>query len=302
MRGRAVNSVRVEAYAKVNLGLAVLDRRADGFHNIETVFQSVSLADSLTLTATAAGDTSLETTGLDVPAGEDNLAWRASALLVARLGCPGARIEMTKRIPVAAGLGGGSADAAAVLAGMNELHGLGLSARELHDLAAELGSDVPFMLDGGSAFGAGRGEVLERLEPLTGVCFVLVTPPFGVSAGEAYEMARIGLTDHAHFIRVNCSAIREGDIPRLAKGLRNDLEAGVVSARPEVGALKREVLAAGAMAAAMSGSGPTVFGMAGSLEEGESIASRLTGRDRMIHVVTPIDVGNRVTRSDTAAS
>jgi 4-diphosphocytidyl-2-C-methyl-D-erythritol kinase len=142
--------------------------------------------------------------------------------------------------------------------------------------------------------GAGRGERLERLPPLTGLSMVLATPGFGVSARTAYAAARIGLTDEVSFIRVNCSAIREGDADRLMAGLRNDLEAGVVLACPEIADVRDALLFEGAAAAVMSGSGPTVIGLVFDRLHGERIASRLAGRGWTIHVVAPIDVGHRL--------
>jgi 4-diphosphocytidyl-2-C-methyl-D-erythritol kinase len=298
-----LSRVSVEAFAKINLGLAVVARRADGYHDIETVFQSVTLADTVALAPldVAAG---VELTvggprgGSSVPAGRSNLAWRAAEAMIGAFGCPSVSIELTKRIPVAAGLAGGSADAAAVLAGMDVLFGLSAPVGALAELAASLGADVPFMLAGGAALGTGRGDELTRLPALRGVWFILVTPRLEVSAREAYEMARIGLTGPASFIRVNCSAVREGDIPTLADGLRNDLEAGVVSAYPEVGRVKDALIEEGALAAVMSGSGPTVVGLVAEEAVGEDIASRLKGRDWDIQVVAPTDVGQRVTRMD----
>ena len=291
-----LQGVRVEAFAKINLGLAVTASRPDGYHDIETLFQSVSLSDTLILeplegTPRAA----LNLRGIPVPDGPDNLAWRAADLALAEFGCPGVSIDLTKRIPVAAGLGGGSADAAAVLRGIDVLFELGATRETLLKLAGLLGSDVPFMLFGGTALGTGRGESLEGLPALGGVWFVLATPGFAVSAGEAYRMARIGLTEAPSFIRVNCLAVREGDIPTLAKGLRNDLEAGVVSACPEIARVKEALLRHGAFAAVMSGSGPTVVGLVEDEPAGQSVASRLSGRGWDIHVVAPIDVGQSVT-------
>ncbi|MCK5597976.1 MAG: 4-(cytidine 5'-diphospho)-2-C-methyl-D-erythritol kinase, partial [Candidatus Eisenbacteria sp.] len=234
-----LQGVSVEAFAKINLGLAVTAARPDGYHDIETLFQSVSLSDTLALAPLeSSSGVSLSVHGLSVPEGPDNLAWRAAEAALAEFECPGVSIDLTKRIPVAAGLGGGSADAAAILVGVDALFDIGAPRDTLLDVAAALGSDVPFMLSGGTALGTGRGENLERLPALSGVWFVLATPRFGVSAGEAYRMARIGLTEPVSFIRVNCLAVREGDIPTLAKGLRNDLEAGVVSACPEVARVK----------------------------------------------------------------
>jgi 4-diphosphocytidyl-2-C-methyl-D-erythritol kinase len=302
-----MDRVRVEAYAKVNLGLAIVGQRPDGYHDIETIFQSVDLFDTVLLEPRSSDDISLRVRTArgplpgshgdadpGVPEGPENLAWKAARGMIATFGCPGVALTIEKRIPVAAGLGGGSADAAAVLAGMDVLFELGAGPDELSGLALNLGSDVPFMLTGGTAFGAGRGERLERLPPLTGLSMVLATPGFGVSARTAYAAARIGLTDEVSFIRVNCSAIREGDADRLMAGLRNDLEAGVVLACPEIADVRDALLFEGAAAAVMSGSGPTVIGLVFDRLHGERIASRLAGRGWTIHVVAPIDVGHRL--------
>lgn len=289
--------VTVEAYAKVNLGLAVGKAREDGFHEIETVFQSVSLADTVEIErADQAGPgVTLRVSGLPAPPGQDNLAFAAAEAARDELGAPPVAVGLHKRIPIAAGLGGGSADAAAVLKGVDALFDLRTPLEHLKDMAARLGSDVPFMLQGGTAHGTGRGELTEGLPPLSGVWFVLATPDFGVSAAEAYRTARIGLTGPRSFIRVNCSAIREGDIPALIEGLRNDLEAGVVLARPEVAVVKHALLEAGASAAVMSGSGPTVLGVVRGEEEGRSTASRLAGRGWNINVVAPVGAGQHIT-------
>jgi 4-diphosphocytidyl-2-C-methyl-D-erythritol kinase len=298
-----VSRVSVEAFAKINLGLAVVARRPDGYHDIETVFQSVTLSDSVTLEPLdGSAEVRLTVSGpscaTSVPEGPANLAWRAAGAMIDAFGCPGVSIELLKRIPVAAGLGGGSADAAGVIAGMDALFELSAAPEALAGIAGSLGADVPFMLAGGAALGTGRGDELEPLPALKGVRFVLVTPRLEVSAREAYGMARIGLTGPASFIRVNCSAVREGDIPTLAHGLRNDLEAGVVSAYPEVGRARDALLEEGVLAAVMSGSGPTVVGLVTDQAVGEGIASRLNGRGWDIQVVAPTDVGQRVTRMD----
>lgn len=289
-----MRALRIEAYAKVNLGLAVLARREDGFHDIETLFQSVSLCDVVRLAPREEGrGVGLNVSGLEVPAGPSNLAWRAAeSLLTETASCPGVEIEIEKRIPVAAGLGGGSADAAAVLHGMNALFGLGIGAGRLRELGLELGSDVPFMLRGGTALGRGRGELLEDSEPVSEMALVLVTPDFGVTAAEAYGAARIGLTERPRLTKVSCSALREGDRGALERALRNDLEAGVILARPEVAEIKEDLLRCGAVAAALSGSGPTVYGVVRDRAEGDSVAALLPGPGRTVHVVEPIDIGH----------
>jgi len=288
--------VQVEAFAKVNLALRVLSRRPDGFHEIDTLFQSVSLSDTVSLERRDDGPL-VTSSGLPIPLDARNLAWRAAEILREATGCPPVGIHIDKRIPVAAGLGGGSADAAAVLQGMRALFSLALEDDRLEDLAADIGSDVPFMLRGGSARGKGRGERLEWWPPLGGFALVLVTPAVAVSAQEAYNWVRIGLTDEAHFTKLNCSAIREGGVGALAGALRNDLEPGVVSCCPDVARVRGAFARAGATAILMSGSGPSVFGLVGSREEAEHLADRVRHEREpgwAIHVVEPIDSGCRV--------
>lgn len=285
--------LEIDACAKVNLGLAVIRRREDGFHDIDTIFQTTSLCDSLRLEGPEPGS-SIVTTGHPVTAGDDNLALRAARLLESAAGCPPVHIELEKRIPVAAGLGGGSSDAAATLLGLNSLFELGLSSQRLELMALELGSDVPFLLSGGTARGRGRGELLTRLPALSGVWLALVTPRAQVSAALGYAHARIGLTQSERSIRLSCSAIQEGRAERLMSLLHNDLEAGVVSCCPDAASARSSLERAGARAVVMSGSGPTVVGLASSEEEALGIASRLTGRDFEIHVAHPTAWGSRV--------
>lgn len=291
-----MTSVRVEAHAKVNLGLAVLGRREDGYHEIDTVLQTVSLSDTITLTPRAGSKrVSLEAEGLDVPLDESNLAHAAARAVMDGTGCGGVHVALRKRIPVGAGLGGGSADAAAVLVGMNTLYNLGLSVGRLRELGAGIGSDVPFLVEGGTARARGRGEVLDRLPPFKGAWFVLATPRFEVSAREAYEAARIGLTEAARFIKVICSGMQEGDLDAVAGALTNDLEAPVLARYPEVGRVRDALLESGALAAVMTGSGPTVLGLARRREDAARTASRLETRDWSLHIVEPIETGCRIT-------
>lgn len=292
-------NVVVEAHAKINLSLAVGPLRDDGYHEIDTLFQTVTLCDTVELAPLNAGAVELVVVEGDVPRGPDNLAWQAAEAVMERTGCPGVRIRLTKRIPVAAGLGGGSADAAAVLVGMNVLHKISADTSFLLSLAAGIGSDVPFLVEGGTARGRGRGELLQRLPVWDECALVLVTPRIAISARDAYDWARIGLTEEDLFTRLNCSGIQKGGAGLSAAPLFNDLEAGVVAAHPEVGAVRAALLEAGALRARMSGSGPTVFGLAGSKEDAGRIVSRLGARDWTIHVVEPIDAGCLVTGSVT---
>lgn len=286
--------VCLEAHAKINLALAVIGSRADGYHEIDTVFQTVSLSDSLRIEGPRPA-VSVDVTGRQIAAGDENLASVAARALRDATDCPAVSIELHKRIPVAAGLGGGSADAAAVLVGMNELFRIGLSADQLEGVALTVGSDVPFLIRGGTARGRGRGERLDTLPRLSGVWFVLATPGVAVRATEAYQSGGIGLTGSRESITLCCSAIRNADVRGLAAALGNDLEAGVVLAHPEVAAAKERLMAAGALGAVMSGSGPTVVGLALSEEAAQAIASRAGGRGLETHVARPIDTGCRIT-------
>ncbi len=285
--------IQVEAHAKVNLWLSVGDIRPDGYHDIETLFQTVSLSDTLLIEPSDNGIT-LSCEGIQVPGGPSNLAWQAAALLSREFSMPAIAIHLIKRIPVAAGLGGGSADAAAVLVGGRALFGLEVPDAKLAALALEIGSDVPFLLHGGTARGSGRGEILEPTTPLSGFWLLLVTPAFGVRAEEAYRAARIGLTRYGSYTKLNCSAIREGELGSLVTAFRNDLEPGVVSCYPEVGVAKETLLDAGVQAAVMSGSGPTVIGLIRSRKEATDLSTRLEGRGWEMHIVEPIDSGCRV--------
>lgn len=285
----------VAAPAKINLSLSVGPVRPDGFHEIDTIFQAVSLFDTVSLSPRADTAVELAVEAPGVPSDGTNLAHRAAEALMGETGCPGVSIGLRKRIPVAAGLGGGSSDAAAVLVGMNALHHVGMGRKRLRAVAARIGSDVAFFISGGTARGRGRGELIERLPSWAGGWLVLATPRIAVSARDAYDWARIRLTEGDLFTRLNCSGIQNGRLRLDEQMLFNDLETGVVAAHPEVEAAREALLEEGASCARMSGSGPTVFGLAGERENAERIASRLGARDWTIHVVEPIDAGCRVT-------
>lgn len=250
----------LHARAKVNLLLDVLFRREDGYHELSTVLQSVALSDTLEFRPARHLQVTADHSAL--PAGAANLAGRAAAALAAACGrIGGADIRITKRIPVAAGLGGGSADAAAALVGLNMLWQLGLSADELRRVAATLGSDVPFCISGGTALAAGRGEILTPLGPLPDWWILLVKPPFAVSTAEVYRNFRpAAVTVHPDIGRM-VAAIRRRDRAGVAANMANVLETVTVSAHPVLGEIKRRLLRAGAEACLMSGSGPTVFAL-----------------------------------------
>jgi 4-diphosphocytidyl-2-C-methyl-D-erythritol kinase len=254
-----VESIEVRCNAKINLYLRVLDRRADGFHDIETVFHSISLYDTLTVTRK---DSGLHVTSTDpgVPLGDTNLALRAAARLAEGARC-GLEIAIDKHIPVGAGLGGGSADAAGALVGVNALLGLNRSTEELEVMAADIGADVKFMLRGGCAVGRGRGDDLSTLACLPPLTIVLVAPPLNVDTGWAYDSLKRGLTTHESTLTMVTSALGKGEVTTLCDLLYNDFEGLIFGNYPFVGEIKEDMLRCGADGALMTGSGPVVYGI-----------------------------------------
>jgi 4-diphosphocytidyl-2-C-methyl-D-erythritol kinase len=270
-RGRALV---LNAAAKVNLVLEVLGKREDGYHELVTVMQAVDLSDRLVLEEADALE--LRTTGPGVPDDGRNLAIRAAAALAEAAGVTrGARITLDKRIPVAAGLGGGSTDAAAALLGLNRLWRLNWPLARLGEVAMGLGMDVPFFLRGGTALATGRGE---RVEPLRGrsLGLVLVNPRFAVSTAETYARVTPAMYTDGRHAKALAGGLGGRSAARVAASLYNGLEAAVEAVHPAIGRMRAALLAAGALGALMSGSGPTVFGVARSYEHARQIRRRLT--------------------------
>ncbi|HEX7787674.1 MAG TPA: 4-(cytidine 5'-diphospho)-2-C-methyl-D-erythritol kinase [Methylomirabilota bacterium] len=274
-RSRGSRELALRTSAKVNLALEVLGKRADGYHEIATVLQAVDLFDRIVL---GAADTlSLDTDDPDLPTDDGNLMMRAARLLQKAAGIEaGARIRLQKRIPVAAGLGGGSSDAAATLWGLNRLWKLRWPAARLRELAVELGMDVPFFLGPGRAVATGRGEQLAALPGGGGYALVLVNPRVPLSTREVYGRVPAGW--HAEPVGTErvIDALRTRSVSRVAAALTNNLEAVVEPVLPVIGRMKAALLAAGALGAIMSGSGPTVFGMARSLDHARQIRDRVS--------------------------
>jgi 4-diphosphocytidyl-2-C-methyl-D-erythritol kinase len=251
----------VRAHAKVNLDLRVLGVRADGYHELRTVFQAIELHDTL-VCADTPGPFTLKCRTPGVPLDGDNLVWKAAAALWTALGRAGdirdAVIQIDKKIPVEAGLGGGSADAAAALMALGRLWG-GAPITLLREVGATIGADVPFFLSGGTALGLGRGEEIYPLVDLPPHYVVIVRPPFGVSTAEAYawydEDRTEGVRENREFQQLPVPW------PSRAAQMINDLEPPVIRRHQEIAGLKVQLREAGASAAAMSGSGSAVFGL-----------------------------------------
>lgn len=251
----------VRAHAKVNLDLRVLGTRADGFHELRTVFQSLELHDTLTCVSQP-GPFKVICRTAGVPVDRNNVVWQAAIELWKELGRSGepcgVRVTIQKQIPVQAGLGGGSANAAAALLALARMWG-GAPLTFLRELAVRIGADVPFFLSGGTALGLGRGEEIYPLVDLPPHWVVIVRPPYGVSTAEAYswydEDRAAGLREPREL------QILPVPWPTRAAQMINDLEPPVVRRHPEIGALRTALRDAGAVAAAMSGSGSAVFGL-----------------------------------------
>lgn len=248
----------IRAFAKVNLDLRVLSKRADGYHEIRTLFQTLSLHDTLSFHRITGGF-ELRATGEPVPSGSGNIIWRAARAVWeagGRRGAPqGVEVRLIKRIPVQAGLGGGSSDAAAALVALNRFWGLRLPRPVLFELASALGSDVPFFLVGGTALGAGRGEVLLPLPDLPARQVVLARPVAGVSTADAYAW----LDEDAPAAAPEQSLAVPWPPGRMA--VANDFEPPVCRRLPEIAAIRGALAGLGAELAMMSGSGSAVFGL-----------------------------------------
>ena len=276
--------VTLRAFAKINLDLAVLGSREDGYHELRTLFQTLALHDTVVVTRTR-GPFGLSGDGERMPLDESNLAWRAAHALWRAAGrsgeMRGAHIGIVKRIPSQAGLGGGSSDAAAALVGLNRIWRLGLSAAALDQVARDLGADVAFFLVGGTALGLGRGDEIYPLVDLPTWPVVLVWPESGVSSAEAYAWLDRGLAPKGGLSPLAMGGRRGPNILGLRAGtfnaLSNDLQASVEAHRPDIRDIRRALDDAGARLARMSGSGSAVFGVFAS-EAGAARAARTLAR------------------------
>lgn len=277
----------VRAHAKINLTLDVLSRRADGYHEVETIMQSIALHDLLEFSP-APEEIIIMVEGEGVPPGEDNLVYRAAELLRRYTGTgKGALIRLVKAIPVAAGLGGGSSDAATALKVLNHLWDLKLGFTELSLLAQKLGADVPFFLAGGTALARGIGELIEPLPPAPVMGLVLVKPPFAVSTAAVYRNFCPGRVGRRPDNMAMTGAVKRKNIPGIAAHLANVLEPVTAAMHPEVVTIKEKLLAAGALGVLMSGSGPTVFGITGvDLESAGRVAGRFYRESEQLLVTT----------------
>ena len=256
-------NVRVRAHAKINLYLDVVGKREDGYHNLETIFHSIGLHDDVIIRKQDTKGIAVHCEHPAVPSDSRNLAHRAAQCLSDAVGgIGGIAIDIHKRIPVAAGLAGGSANAAAVLHGVNELFGLGFTRETLMRFGAQLGADVPFCLHGGAAFGLGIGDQLTQLPALPDLPLLLLNPGIEISTAAIFKKLNFPLTKREKNSIIIRSYIEKRDVLGIGKNLYNLLEVPVFSEHPEIAALKTELsMRDGCYGALMSGSGATLFAM-----------------------------------------
>jgi len=292
-------SVTVRAHAKINLDLRVLGPRADGYHELRTVFQSIALHDVIQCVARE-GPLAIECAAAGVPLDGSNLVWRAAEALWRALRRPtpvrDVVIRLEKHIPLQAGLGGGSTDAAATLMALATLWKVPVRPAQLTDVAATLGADVPFFLSGGTALGLGRGDEVYPLADLARHWIVLLVPGFGVSTADAYnwydserDLSRgAGAREPQHV---------PGPWPSRAAQMINDLEAPIARHHPEIDQMRTALRRAGALAAAMSGSGSTVFGLFQKRRDALLAVDRLTGSGWRVQLTESLGRGEYARRS-----
>lgn len=275
-----------KAPAKINLMLDVLHKRADGFHEVEMIMTMVDLADRLELSELRRDSIIISSQAGYIPLDEKNLAFQAARLIKERYNVKsGVHIHLDKRIPVAAGLAGGSSDAAATLRGLNRLWRLGIPAQELQELGAELGSDVPFCVTGGTALATGRGERLTPIPNPPQCWVILAKPPINVSTAEVYGRLRASsIPVHPSAPRMR-QAIEAGDFAAVCAGLGNVLEDVTLKLHPEVRQLKEAMIKLGAEGVLMSGSGPTVFGLVSKQSKVARIYNGLRGFCKEVYAV-----------------
>lgn len=256
-----MQDIRVRAHAKINLYLDVVGKREDGYHNLETIFHSIGLHDEVIIRKQKAKGITVRCEHPSVPSDSRNLAFRAAQRLSDEVGgIGGIAIDIYKRIPVAAGLAGGSANAAAVLHGVNQLFELGVTSEKLMSLGGQLGADVPFCLHGGAALGLGIGDQLTSLPVLSNVTLLLLNPGIEVSTASVFKKLNFSLTKRRKVDIIIKTYIKKGDVVGIGENLYNRLEVPVFSQHPEIFALKNELSTqSGCYGALMSGSGATVF-------------------------------------------
>ena len=254
--------ISLNAYGKINLGLDVVRRREDGYHEVKMIMQTVKLHDGLTFCDTDADVIEIETNSADIPVTEDNIIYKACELMRRTYGITkGVRVKLDKQIPVAAGMAGGSTDAAAALVAMNRLFDLNLTEEKLMELGVKIGADVPYCVMQGTALSEGIGEVLTAVSPMPDCYIAIAKPPVGVSTKWVYQNLKVSELERHPDIDGMVVALNSGDLRGVADRMENVLETVTIPEHPEIEKIKNIMKDRGALNSIMSGSGPTVFGV-----------------------------------------
>lgn len=290
-----MDRIELKALAKINLGLDVLRRREDGYHEVRMIMQTIGLCDELEIRKTKQPGIQVETNLYYLPTNENNLVYKAAQLLKDEFDLrDGIGIRLRKRIPVAAGMAGGSSDAAAVLWGMNQMYKLGLSRQELMDRGVKLGADVPYCVLRGTALAEGIGEKLSVLPPMP-KCYILIAKP-GISVSTKFVYENLHANDlkpeqHPD-VDAMIRAMEKKDLGLLASRMGNVLETVTVPAYPVIDEIKRFMVEHGALGAMMSGSGPTVFGIYDTRGKARQAYRELRSRKlaKQVYLTTPYNV------------
>ena len=285
-----MTTVTEKAYAKLNLTLDVLGKRADGYHDLQSVMQTVSLCDDIELDIGTGKDWCLKCTQPDIPADGRNLAWKAAKLFCDTLGKDpqGLEIRIGKRIPSGAGMGGGSADAAAVLRALNRFYGEPLSGTQLADLGARIGSDVPFCVLGGTAMAEGRGEILRPIPPMLDCTILGCKPEFSVSTPELYrKIDEVAIARHPDNQQME-AALNAGDLNGLARCVYNVFDPVVAAQHEEIDRIKQICNDCGALASQMTGSGSVVFAIFDDLSSARKAEDLLKKEFDQVFLCEPV--------------
>lgn len=285
--------MKLQAYAKINLGLDVVRKREDGYHEVRMIMQNIGLCDELELVEKEESEITISTNREDVPANEGNLVYKAAKLLMDEFGVTkGLHISLVKKIPVAAGMAGGSSDAAATMIGVNDIFGLGLSREELMERAVKIGADVPYCIMGGTALAEGIGEVLSPLPPMPDCYILIAKPPIDVPTKFVYGNLRANeLKEHPDIDQM-IQCLRADDLKHMCDIMGNVLETVTIPAHPVIDDIKHIMVEHGAMGAMMSGSGPTVFGVFASEREAKAAEAAVndSGFAKEVYLTTPKNV------------
>ena len=290
-----MDKIQLKALAKINLGLDVLRRREDGYHEVKMIMQTIGLHDDLEIRKTKTPGIQVKTNLYYLPTNENNLVYKAAKLLMDEFQIQdGVSIQLKKRIPVAAGMAGGSSDGAAVLWGINQMYGLGLSMQALMERGVRLGADVPYCIQRGTALAEGIGEKLSVLPPMPKCTILIAKPGISVSTKFVYENLHANdLKPEQHpDVDSMIEAMRQKDLGLLCSRMGNVLETVTIPAYPVINDIKRPLMDNGALGSMMSGSGPTVFGIFDSPAAAKQAvkAVRATKLAKQICLTTPYNV------------